>query len=282
MALNRFLNALPEGDRGEAAIVGVPFDGTASYRPGARFGPSAIRAASHSLETFSPFINKDLHGRDIVDMGDLELSPGDVEGMLQKVEAKTSDIIERDMRPIIFGGEHTATLGVVRSLVKAYPDLMVIHLDAHADFKDEYLGNRINHATVMKRVADIISRDRIITIGVRTGTKDELADAGLNVPISLELIRQDWNEVINIIPEGIPIYVSLDLDVFDPSLVPGVGNPEPYGLTWREFIQITRILTFQNFVGFDVMELTPKYDATGVSAIVAASVVRDLTLSLLA
>ena len=282
MALNRFLNALPDGDRGEAAIVGVPFDGTASYRPGARFGPSAIRAASHSLETYSSFINKDLEGRDVVDSGDLELSPGDVEGMLDRVESKTNDIIERDMRPIILGGEHTATLGVVRALSKVYPDLMVIHLDSHADFKDEYLGSKINHATVMKRVADTISNDRIIKIGVRSGTKEELRDAGLEVPIPLDSIRQDWNDIINNIPEGNPIYVSLDLDVFDPSLVPGVGNPEPYGLTWREFIQITRVLTYKNFVGFDVMELTPKYDSTGVSAVVAASVVRDLTLSLLA
>ncbi len=282
MALNRFLNALPDGDRGEAAIVGVPFDGTASYRPGARFGPSAIRAASHSLETYSSFVNKDLGGRDIVDSGDLELSPGDVDGMLQRVESKTSDIIERDMRPIFLGGEHTATLGVIRSLVKAYPDLIVIHLDAHADYKDEYLGSKINHATVMKRVADIISNDRILKFGLRSGTKEELIEAGIDIPITMDSIRQDWNEVMNFIPEGNPVYVSLDLDVFDPSLVPGVGNPEPFGLTWREFIQITRVLTYQNFVGFDVMELTPKYDSTGVSAIVAASAVRDLTLSLLA
>jgi len=281
MALTRFLNALPVGDRGEAAIVGVPFDGTASYRPGARFGPSAIRAASHSLETYSSFINKDLQGRDVIDLGDLELAPGDVDGMLKRVEAKTDELIERDMRPIFLGGEHTGTLGVVRSLIKAYPDLMVIHLDAHADFKDEYLGSKINHATVMKRVADLISNDRIIKIGVRSGTKDELVDAGMDVPIPLDSIRQHWDNIVNKIPEGNPIYVSLDLDVFDPSLVPGVGNPEPYGLTWREFIQITRVLTYHNFVGFDVMELTPKYDSTGVSAVVAASVVRDLTLSLL-
>jgi len=281
MASNRFLNALPQGERGEAAIVGVPFDGTASYRPGARFGPSAIRAASHSLETYSSFINKDLSGRDVIDSGDLELSPGDVDEMLLRVEEKTDDIILSDMRPIFLGGEHTATLGVVRALVKVYPDLMVIQLDAHADFKDEYLGSKINHATVMRRVADLISSDRIIKLGIRAGTKDELSEAGIEVPIPLEFIRQDGNQIIGSLPEDTPVYVSLDLDVFDPSLIPGVGNPEPHGLTWREFIQITRALAFLNFVGFDVMELTPKYDTTGVSAVVAASVVRDLTLSLL-
>jgi len=281
MSFNRYLDALPKGDRGESAIVGIPFDGTASFRPGSRFGPQAIRDASQSLETYSTFLDRDLHGRDYIDWGDLELAPGRVDLMLESVENVVNEVLAQELKPIILGGEHTATLGVVRSLLNKLPELVLVQLDAHADYKEDYMGDSLNHATVMRRIAELIPPERIFRIGTRSGTRKELSDAGVNVPVEESFNPRDLEGINRNIPHDLPVYVTLDLDVFDPSLMPGVGNPEPNGLTWREFIQFSRVMTYKNFVGFDVMELTPQFDPTGVSAIVAASAVRDLMLSLM-
>lgn len=282
MSPTAFLTALPDGARGEAAILGVPFDGTASYRPGARFGPNAIREGSHSLETFSPFLDRDLTTRDFTDWGDLEVAPGRADLMIDNVANRTREILESDMKPVILGGEHTITIGVIRAMVERYPNMKVLQIDAHADFRDDYLGEKYCHATVMRRIAEVIPDDSIYRIGVRSGTREELVEACIELPISADdgMLR-DIEGLFSSIPKDVIIYVTLDLDVFDPSLVPGVGNPEPNGLTWREFIQLMRAISFHKVIGCDVTELAPQYDPTGVSAIVAASAVRELMLSMM-
>ncbi len=276
-----FLGAKPAQERGEAALVGVPFDGTSSFRPGSRFGPRAIREGSHSLETFGPYLDRDLTSMDYVDLGDLEVAPGAVERMIESVADAVAEIHDRDMRPILLGGEHTIAIGAIMKMVERYPNLVVLQLDAHADFKDEYLGESISHATTMRRVVDFISPDRLYRLGMRSGTRDEFVKTGIELPLGHEGGVLDVEKLLKSIPRDAPLYVTLDLDVFDPSLMPGVGNPEPNGLTYREFIHLIHGLVWHKLVGFDVVELTPQYDPSGESAIVAATAVRDLMLCMM-
>jgi len=275
------LGARPAQERGEAALVGVPFDGTASYRPGSRFGPMAIREGSHSLETFGPYLDRDLTNMDYIDLGDLDVAPGSVERMIEGVAEVVAEIHDREMRPILLGGEHTISIGAVMKMVEYYPDLVVLQLDAHADYRDEYLGESISHATTMRRVTDFISPDRLYRLGVRSGTRDEFIKTGIELPLDHEGGVLDVDRLLKSIPRNAPLYMTLDLDVFDPSLMSGVGNPEPNGLTYREFIHLVHGLIWHKLVGFDVVELAPQYDPSGESAIVAATAVRDLMLCMM-
>jgi agmatinase len=276
----RYMGALMEGSRGDIALLGVPFDGTASYRAGARFGPGAIRAASHSLETFSPFIDKDLDAFRYVDWGDIEVPPGSAVRTVELTKARVQDIHKANMKPFVLGGEHTISLGAIEAAFERYPNLAVLQLDAHTDLREEYLGERMSHATVMRRIMEFIPPERIYRFGLRAGTREEIVGSGLKLPLGIEGGQRDIEKAVGRIPEDIPLYVTIDLDVFDPSLMPGVGNPEPLGMTYREFIQVARILSRRNLVGCDVVELSPHYDQTGVSAVVAASVVREMIICL--
>lgn len=281
MSSNMFLGASSDSASSEAVLLGVPFDGTASFRSGARFGPSAIREGSHSLETYSPFLDRDLSNRDYVDWGDLEITPGRADLMIEKVSAEVREILNTGMKPVIMGGEHTCTIGVIQALVQKFPKLGLFQIDAHADYREEFMGERLSHATIMRRVSEFIPQDRIYKVGIRSGTRQELIEAGFALPISTDSRLRDIDEVFKTIPEDIELYITLDMDVFDPSLVPGVGNPEPNGMTWREFIQLMRAVSYRNIIGCDVMELAPQYDQTGVSAVVAASAVRELMLCMM-
>jgi len=277
MALG-YLGAACNRSPSQVALLGVPFDGTSSFRAGSRFGPQAIRQGSYSLETYSPFLSRDLNDLDITDWGDLEVPPGNALRMVEMVEEEVSTIIATDTKPAVMGGEHTVTLGVVKALFKKYPNMRVLQLDAHTDMRDDYLGEKISHATVIKRIMDFLPADRIFRLGIRAGMKEELELAGVELPIDSCL--RDITGVMNSIPADVPLYVTCDLDVFDPSLIPGTGNPEPMGITYREFIQLIRHLSNHQIIGFDVVELAPELDSSGVSSIVAASVFRELLLSL--
>lgn len=276
----RYMGALAEGTKGDIIIFGVPFDGTASFRAGTRFGPGAIRAASHSLETFSPFIDRDLEAIQYTDWGDIEVPPGSAIRTVDLVTEKVREIYSLGAEPFMLGGEHTISLGAIRAAHEFYPNLAVLQLDAHTDLRDDYLGEKISHATVIKRVMEFIPPERIYRYGVRAGTREEIIDAGLTIPLGIEGGMRDIEKAISKIGQDVPLYVTIDLDVFDPSLVPGIGNPEPLGITYREFIQIARLLALRNVVGVDVVELAPHFDQTGVSAVVAASVVREMLLCL--
>ncbi|MBM3326283.1 MAG: agmatinase [Calditrichaeota bacterium] len=276
----RYLGALSERARGDIVLLGAPFDGTESFRAGARFGPNAIREASTSLETYSPFLDVSLDDLDYIDCGDLELPPGSAVKTLEIVTAKVRDIYQRAMKSLLIGGEHTVSLGAVQAAFEKYPDLKVLQLDAHLDLRDEYLGDRLSHATVMRRISEIVGVEGIIRFGVRAGTREEMEGSGLELPLGLEGGQRDIERIMRQLPDDRPLYVTVDLDVFDPSFLPGVGNPEPLGITYREFIQIVRILSRLNVIGADVVELAPQYDQTGVSSVVAASVVRELLLTM--
>ena len=257
---------------GRVCLFGAPFDSTASFRPGSRFGPGAIREASYGLETFSPVQLSDLEDCSFMDMGDLELPFGDPNPALGLIEERTREIMSRGKTPFLLGGEHLVSLGAVRAAAKVYPDLRVIHLDAHADLREEYLGQRLSHATVMRRVLDLLGQDRVRQIGIRSCTRQEHALMSELLSLPEQLALRTGTK---------PCYLTCDLDILDPSVLPGTGTPEPGGLMFHELTaMLVSIMTRLHIVGLDVVELAPQLDPTGVSAIVAAKVVRECLIAL--
>ncbi len=264
-----YMSAQPDG---RICLFGAPFDSTTSYRPGSRFAPGAIREASFGLETFSPALAGDLEDCSFMDLGDLELPFGDPTPALALVEQCTEGLLSRGKIPFLLGGEHLVSLGAIRAMHRRYPDLMIIHLDAHADLREEYLGMKLSHATVMRRVLDLVGAENIRQLGVRSCTRQEHGLA-----VDLESIP----EQIALRAGARPCYLTCDLDILDPSVLPGTGTPEPGGCTFPELVKLlTSILARQHVMGLDVVELAPQLDPTGVSAVVAAKVVRECLITL--
>jgi len=263
-------------------IFGVNYDGTTSYKSGARFGPNAIRMASQSLETYCPILNKDLNKLGYLDFGSLSIDLNNTESIIDKVSYATKHIIDKNLKPLLFGGEHSITTGVVQALIKKYPDLILLQLDAHADLRDSYLNNKFSHACTMKRCFEVLPEKTIFQIGIRSGTKDEFDF----MRKKNQLIKFKEEKDIKFLIEKLskfkssPIYITLDLDWFDPSLVPGTGTPEPGGYFWKDFENIIKILNQHKVIGADIVELSPDLDSSGISSIVAAKVARSLIMTL--
>lgn len=266
-----FLAANASYAEGGAVIIGSPLDVTASFRPGARFAPQAIRDCSWGLEGYSPRLDRDLEEIKLCDVGDLTLPQGDLRGALALIEAYVCQVLADGKLPIILGGEHLISLAAVRGMLKYYPELVVVQLDAHADLRDEYLGERLSHATVMRRIADILSEGRVFQLGIRSGTRGEweMARAMGSLRNVEEVVRQ---------VTGHPVYLTVDLDVLDPAVAPGVGVPEPGGMTFAECLSLIEELRALDVVGFDLVELTPPFDPTQQSAMAAAKLLRELIL----
>jgi agmatinase len=190
----------------------------------------------------------------------------------------TSRIITRDKKPVMLGGEHLVTLGAVRALVKKYPDLRIIHLDAHADLRDEYLGEKLSHATVMRRCSELVGMKNIYQFGIRSGTAEEFMFGQIPNPlIALERIDEEIDKTL-FVAEDSPVYVTLDLDVLDPSVFPGTGTPEHNGSTVSELIAFFMAFSNLNVVGFDVVELSPPYDPSGISTAAANLLLREMLM----
>jgi len=272
-----YISANASFEKSRAVILGCPYDGSASFRPGARFGPSAIRRASWGIETFSPYFNKDLSQCSIHDMGDLELPLGEKKISLGLIRKAVGIILSEKKYPVLLGGDHLITLPIVEEILKTYPRLHLIHIDAHTDLRDDYLGESLSHSTVMRKVVDHLGDGRLFQIGIRSGTEEEfrLARKMKSIvplhPGSLDLMIKRIRDQ--------PVYISLDLDVIDPSLLPGVGAPEPGGLTFQEFISLLKKLQTLHVVGFDMVELTPDYDPTQISSITASVILREIILA---
>jgi agmatinase len=272
-----FISAKTPLKEATAVILGCPYDGSSSFRPGARFGPSAIRRASWGIETYSPYLKKDLGQYLIHDMGDLELPLGEKKISLDLIRKAVRKILSGNQFPILLGGDHLITLPIVEELVKNYPQLQIVHIDAHTDLREEYLGESASHSTVMRRVVDHLGEGRLFQIGIRSGTEDEFKLARKMksiIPFDPGSLRSMVNRLRNQ-----PVYITVDLDVIDPSLLPGVGTPEPGGYTFPEFISLLKILQTLHVVGFDIVELTPDYDLTQVSSITASVILREMILA---
>ena len=272
-----------EADYGEASMVlfGAPFDSTTSFRPGARFGSSAIRHESFGLETYSPYQDKDLTDYDIFDSGDLELCFGSAEGALQDITDRTEQILQDGKMPLMLGGEHLVTLGAVRAVYERYPDLHIIHFDAHADLREDYLGARLSHACVLRRCHDLVGDGRIHQFCIRSGEREEFRFAKAHTdmhPLNLEGLEEC---VAALKASGAPVYFTIDLDCLDPSVFPGTGTPEAGGITFLQLLDAIRTVAACNIVGADVNELAPMLDPTGVSTATACKVLRELLLAIL-
>lgn len=268
----------------DASIVlfGAPFDSTTSYRPGARFGPAAMRHESYGLETFSPYQNTDLTDYAVFDSGDLELCFGSSEQALSDIEARANTILDDGKFPLLLGGEHLVTLGAVRAVAQRHPDLHIIHFDAHADLRDDYLGAKLSHACVLRRCHDLLGDGRIHQFCIRSGEREEFAFAAAHT----EMHRFHFDglkELTDALRQSqTPVYLTIDLDCLDPSVFPGTGTPEAGGVTFLQLLDAIRMVSSVHLIGADVNELAPMLDASGVSTATACKVLRELLLALAA
>ncbi len=272
-----FLGCEADFDESRIVIFGAPFDSTTSYRPGTRFASRTMRAESYGLETYSPYLDLDLEDTKIFDSGDLELCFGDTELALSAIEERTDIIVKNGKIPLMIGGEHLVTLGAVRAVAKKYPDLHIVHFDAHADLREEYLGARLSHASVIHRVWDIVGDGKIYQFGIRSGEKAEFAWGKDHVTTNLF----DFKTLDDVVEKlkGKPVYFTLDLDVLDPSVFPGTGTPEAGGVSFNELREACMKVSKLNIVGMDINELSPILDTSGASTAVALKVMRELLLT---
>lgn len=273
-----FIGCDCEYKKAKTVIFGAPFDSTTSFRPGTRFGCSAIRAESFGIETYSPYQDKDLLDYDIFDAGDPELCIGSVETALSQIEKIADEILADGKRPVMLGGEHSVTLGAVRAVYKKYKDLYIIQFDAHADLRDDYLGVRNSHACVMRRCHDILGDGKIYQFGIRSGEREEFRFAEKHTVMH----RFDVDGVESILGElkGKKVYLTIDMDVLDPSAFPGTGTPEAGGVTFKELLGAVLKLKDLDIVGADINELSPHYDQSGVSTATACKLLREVLLML--
>jgi agmatinase len=272
-----FISAKASFSESTAVILGCPFDGTASFRPGARFGPSAIRKASWGIETFSPYLGRDLTSYRVHDMGDLDLPLGDKKISFRLIRDGLRKILSARKFPVLLGGDHLVSLPIVEEMLCVHPQLRLIHIDAHTDLREDYLGETLSHSTVMRKLLAPLGKGRLFQIGVRSGTEEEFRLARkLKTMVSP---RQGSVRSMVKRLKNLPVYVSLDLDVIDPGLLPGVGTPEPGGLTFLEFISLLKELRSLRVVGFDMVELTPDYDPSQVSSVTASVMLREMILA---
>ncbi|WP_294349053.1 agmatinase [uncultured Clostridium sp.] len=278
-SIDVFIGCESNYEESKIVLFGAPFDGTTSYRPGTRFGSKAIRSESFGIETYSPYQDKDLEEYKIFDMGDLELCFGNTERVLKDIETQADTIFNDEKIPAMIGGEHLVTLGTVRAAVKKYPDLNIIHFDAHTDLREEYLGEKLSHATVMRRVYDIVGDNKIHQFGIRSGERKEFYWAKKHTNLN-KFNFNGLEETIKSL-EGKPVYFSIDLDVLDPSEFCGTGTPEAGGVSFIELLQAIIKVGKLNVVGFDIVELSPIYDQSGASTAIACKILRELLLSVI-
>ena len=266
----------------EASIVlyGAPFDSTTSFRPGARFGPSAMRHESFGLETYSPYQDRDLMDIRVFDSGDLELCFGSSEMALSDIEKRAEEILKAGKFPLLLGGEHLVTLAAVRAAAAKYPDLHIIHFDAHADLRDDYLGAKLSHACVLRRCHELLGDNRIHQFCIRSGEREEFQFAAQHTdlhPFDFEGLKETVRELKE---KQVPVYFTIDLDCLDPSVFPGTGTPEAGGVSFLELLKAIRTVSQANLEGADVNELAPMLDASGVSTATACKVLRELLLAI--
>ncbi|MDD4587827.1 MAG: agmatinase [Heliobacteriaceae bacterium] len=259
-------------------LVGVPMDFTVSFRPGSRLGPQRIRAVSYGLEEYSVYQDHDLAERLYCDAGDIDLPIGNVAGCLERIREVAWDLIKDNKRPIFIGGEHLITYPVITAFARLYKDLRVVHFDAHADLRAEYLGEVHSHATVMRKVVETVGSRNVFQLGIRSGTREEFAYARDHTHLFLDEIFPALDQVVQVV-QDYPVYLTLDIDVLDPAFAPGTGTPEPGGCTARELLEAVRRLGKLNIVGFDLVEVAPGADLSDRTALLAAKIIREAILA---
>ena len=265
-------------EEASCVIFGAPMDSTTSYRPGTRFASSAIRKESFGIETYSPYQDKDLEDIKVFDGGDLELPFGNPRKALDIIKVTTKTIIKANKLPCMIGGEHLVTLGAFEAVFEKYPEIRVIHFDAHTDLRDEYLGEKLSHASVIRRIYDLIGDNKIYQFGIRSGEREEFCFAREHTNLN----KFNFTGLSKAIAacRGYPVYFTIDLDVLDPSVFPGTGTPEAGGVTFMELLEAMIVVSELNVVAMDINELSPVYDQSGGSTAVACKVLRELLLAM--
>lgn len=257
-------------------LVGAGFDGTSSYRPGSRFAPTALRSQTIlAQENYSPYFKKDLADCHIHDLGDVEIAFGNKEETLHRIETASQSVLERNKIPFFVGGEHLITLAAVKPFTRKYTDLCILQVDAHLDLIDELFGERYSHGTVMRRIWELLpDPGRIFQVGIRSGSPQEYEFAGKHTRLFEFNTRQFLTHVDEL--KNVPVYLTIDLDVFDPAVLPGTGTPEAGGIFFQEFIHFLKTIESLNIVGADMVELAPQIDPTNNSTITASKILREL------
>lgn len=260
----------------DIVIWGIPFDGTCSNRPGTRFGPRGIRSELIGLETYSPYLDDSLEAYNYCDIGDIDLPFGNTNLVIDHVYQASKSLLEDNKRLLTMGGEHLISYPVIKAYIEKYSNLNVIHLDAHTDLRYDYMGEKLSHATVMQLVYQMLGQGNLYQYGIRSGTKEEFDFAKAHTVLSFNSLEGMESLVTKLGDE--PVYLSIDLDVLDPSIFPGTGTPEPGGVSFNQLLDGIIKMVGLNVVGADIVELSPQYDPSGVSNIVGAKVLREVAL----
>ena len=272
----KFIGSRNSINSAKTVLIGIPFDATSSFRSGSRFAPNSIRLYSDSLETYSPVFDSDIEDLPFYDYGDIFVTINNFKKLSENIEEMYPQLIKQNKKILSIGGEHLITYPILLSYKKMFPDLKIIHIDAHADLRDNYLGEKFSHATVIRRISEFINPDNIFQFGIRSGTREEFEFAEKNT----NFFPFNLSENINILKkiQGEKVYVTLDLDVLDPSIFPGTGTPEPGGVFYKELEIFLKHLYNLDIIGGDVVELLPDNDRNGISSIVAAKIIRELII----
>ena len=274
-----FIGCESSFEEASTVLFGIPYDGTTSFRPGTRFAMQAIRTDSFGLESYSPYLDRDLEDVAIFDGGDLDLPFGNTERALSDISEYTKAVLANDKKFLMVGGEHLVSLPTIQAAYEKYPELHVIHIDAHTDLREDYLGEKLSHASVIRRCHDFLGDNRIFQFGIRSGLKEEFEWAKEHTYMerfSIDTVKEVVQQL-----KDVPVYVTIDLDVLDPGVFPGTGTPEPGGITYKELLAgIAALQDLNQLVAADVVELSPPYDHTGASTAMACKTVREMLLTL--
>lgn len=273
-----FIGCESNYEESKIALFGAPYDGTSSFRAGSRFAPSVMRSESFGIETYSPYLDKDLSEIKVFDGGDLELPFGNPASSLSQIEEYANQLLDDKKIPLMLGGEHLVTLAAFKAAQKHYPDICLVQFDAHTDLREQYLGETLSHASVVKRIWDITGDGKIYQYGIRSGEKEEFYWAKNHTRLNkynFDTLKSDLAEI-----KGRPVYLTIDLDVLDPSEMPGTGTPEAGGVRFTELIKAVSEVAEYNIVACDINELSPEYDKSGASTALACKLLRELLLQL--
>lgn len=277
MKNGNFISCTASFKKSDFSIVGIPYDGTSSLRAGSRFAPDSIRKGSYGIETFSHEQEDDLTNYKISDLGNMEITYGSAEIVMKETEKLASFMLKNKKKAMYIGGEHLLTYPILKKYAKRFKGLKVLYFDAHADMRTEFMGNKLSHANAARFAIGEIGKENLYMFGIRSFEKKEYSFIKKN-NIFCDSNCERFDEAVEAC-KGSPVYISLDLDVFDPACLPGLGTPEAGGIFYKDFTGFLPGIRQLDIVGMDVLELSPEYDPHGNSSIFAAKVIRELILA---
>ncbi|WP_138420494.1 agmatinase [Aquibacillus sediminis] len=275
-----FIMSRPSIDEAEAVIYGMPMDWTVSFRPGSRFGPNRIREASIGLEEYSPYMDRHMEEVGYFDAGDMPLPFGNPQRSLDMIHDYVKQVLAKNKFPLGLGGEHLVSWPVIQAVFEKYPDMALIHIDAHADLREEYEGEALSHSTPIRKVCDLIGPENVYSFGIRSGSREEFAYAKeTGMYMAKYDVAQPLRQLLSRL-QGRNIYVTIDIDVLDPAFAPGTGTAEAGGITSKELLEAIQLIAESNVhaVGADLVEVAPIYDPTEQTVIAASKFVREMLL----